>query len=59
MPMALTSTRMTRGERKEEPKPEWSEHEEARVRAALKFIPAVDRPDWLHVGMALHWTGMG
>ena len=47
------------GERKEEPKPEWTEREEARVRAALKFIPAVDRPVWLHVGMALHWTAWG
>ncbi len=45
------------GERKEEPKPNWSDHEEARIRAALKFIPAIDRQTWLHVGMALHWTG--
>jgi Protein of unknown function (DUF3987)/Primase C terminal 2 (PriCT-2) len=44
-------------EKKEEPKPEWSEREEARVRAALEFIPAVDRQVWLHVGMSLHWTG--
>ena len=48
-----------RGERKQEPKPEWTEHEEARVRAALKFIPADDRQIWLHVGMALHWTAWG
>lgn len=48
-----------RDERKQEPKPEWTEHEEARVRAALKFIPADDRQIWLHVGMALHWTGWG
>ena len=47
------------GERKEEPKPEWSEHEEGRIRGALHFIPATDRPVWLHVGMALHWTAWG
>jgi Protein of unknown function (DUF3987)/Primase C terminal 2 (PriCT-2) len=44
-------------ENKDEPKPEWSEHKDARVRAALKFIPAADRQIWLHIGMALHWTG--
>jgi Protein of unknown function (DUF3987)/Primase C terminal 2 (PriCT-2) len=47
------------GERAEEPKPEWTDREEARVRAALGFIPAVDRQVWLHVGMSLHWTGWG
>jgi Protein of unknown function (DUF3987)/Primase C terminal 2 (PriCT-2) len=48
------------GEKKEEkPKPEWSAQEEARIRAALKFVPAVDRQVWLHVGMALHWIGWG
>jgi hypothetical protein len=41
----------------EEPRPEWTEREEARVRTALTSIPAVDRQTWLHVGMALHWTG--
>jgi hypothetical protein len=46
-------------EKKEEQKPEWSEREEASVRAALEFIPAVDRQVWLHVGMSLHWTGWG
>ena len=46
-------------EGKKEQLPEWSEREEARVRAALKFVPAVDRQTWLHVGMALHWTGWG
>jgi hypothetical protein len=49
-----------RGQRKkEEPRPEWSQQEEVRVRAALKFVSAVDRQTWLHVGMALHWTGWG
>jgi primase-polymerase (primpol)-like protein len=45
--------------KREELRPEWSEQEEARVRAALKFVSAVERQTWLHVGMALHWTGWG
>ena len=36
---------------------EWSPVNEARVRDALSFIPAVKRDVWLRVGMALHATG--
>jgi hypothetical protein len=36
--------------------PAWSEAEEARLRSALEFIPAIDREIWLHVGMAAHST---
>jgi hypothetical protein len=32
---------------------------EARLRAALKHVPALDRKTWLDVGMALHSTGWG
>lgn len=31
-----------------------ADHELADIRAALAMIPAVERDDWLHVGMALH-----
>jgi len=31
--------------------------EEARLKSALSYIPAVNRDDWLHVGMACHFTG--
>lgn len=37
--------------------PEWSPAEEARLTSALSYIPAVNRDDWLHVGMACHSTG--
>ena len=37
--------------------PIWSETAEARLRAALAFILAVDREVWLRVGMGLHWCG--
>jgi hypothetical protein len=33
--------------------------EEARIRSAVKSIPADNRDVWLRVGMALHWTGWG
>jgi hypothetical protein len=39
--------------------PPWSEAEEARVAAALHFVPADDRETWLRAGMALHWTTWG
>jgi putative DNA primase/helicase len=39
--------------------PSHASAEEARVRSALGCIPADDREVWLHVGMALHWTGWG
>ena len=48
-----------RSNKKDEPRPAWTEHEEARIKAALGFVPAVDRQIWLHVGMSLHWTGWG
>ena len=48
-----------RSKKKDEPRPAWTEHEEARIKAALGFVPAVDRQIWLHVGMSLHWTGWG
>ena len=32
----------------------WSAHEEARLRSALKFIPADAYDTWIRVGMALH-----
>jgi len=32
----------------------WSAHEEARLRSALKFIPADGYDMWIRVGMALH-----
>jgi len=32
----------------------WSTHAEARLRSALKAIPAEDYPTWIRVGMALH-----
>jgi Bifunctional DNA primase/polymerase, N-terminal/Primase C terminal 2 (PriCT-2)/Family of unknown function (DUF5906) len=39
--------------------PAWSEAEEARVVAALQFIPADDYAIWARIGMALHWTTWG
>lgn len=33
--------------------------DEARIRAALQFIDATKRDDWLHIGMALKSTGAG
>jgi hypothetical protein len=35
----------------------WSAHEEARLRSALAFIPAIERKHWLRVGMAIHHEG--
>jgi hypothetical protein len=32
----------------------WSTHAEARLRSALKAIPAVDYRIWIRIGMALH-----
>ena len=37
----------------------WSEAEEARLRSALKFIPATDRDVWFKVGAALHDLAKG
>jgi hypothetical protein len=36
---------------------DWSPAAEARLRSALRFIPAVKRDVWLKVGMAIHRTG--
>jgi Primase C terminal 2 (PriCT-2)/Bifunctional DNA primase/polymerase, N-terminal len=36
---------------------EWSPPAEARLRSALRFIPAVKRDEWLKAGMALHASG--
>ena len=35
----------------------WSPQEEAHLRSALTSIPAVQRDDWLRVGMAIHDAG--
>jgi putative DNA primase/helicase len=47
------------GERKKSDPPSWSKSEEARIKDALRHIPADDYDTWLHIGMALHWTGWG
>ena len=37
----------------------WSPHEEAHLHSALAYIRAVQRDDWLRVGMAIHEAGWG
>jgi hypothetical protein len=37
----------------------WSAYDEAQLRSALAFIPAVDREIWLRAGMAIHEAGSG
>ena len=58
--MVLTSTGVTsRGKGKKNQNPNGASTKRGGSAAALQFIPAADRPVWLHVGMALHWTAWG